>query len=354
MRWDLFCRVVDNFGDVGVCWRLAADLASRGERVRLWIDDPSALAWMAAGATRPVEIVPWREPLPPDEPGEVVVEAFGCDPPEAFVARMAARAAPPVWINLEHLSAEPYVQRCHGLRSPQLAGPGRGLDKWFFYPGFGEGTGGLIREPGLLGERLRFDAAAWLRGQGIEPLAGERRVALFCYDGAPIHALLDRLADAPTLLLLTRGPAQLLAAQALAEHARPGLRSVALPWLAQPDFDRLLWACDLNLVRGEDSFVRAMWAGAPFVWQIYRQDDGAHAAKLEAFLETFLRGVPQPAARSVAALWRAWNGLGPWPAEWPDATAWRAACAHWREAQAAMPDLGTQLHDFAKLAKGKR
>ena len=32
MLWDLFCRVIDNHGDLGVCWRLARDLAARGER----------------------------------------------------------------------------------------------------------------------------------------------------------------------------------------------------------------------------------------------------------------------------------------------------------------------------------
>ena len=56
MRWDLFCRVVDNFGDVGVCWRLACELARRGDAVRLWIDDASALAWMAPDGMAGVEV----------------------------------------------------------------------------------------------------------------------------------------------------------------------------------------------------------------------------------------------------------------------------------------------------------
>ena len=41
MRWDLFCRALDNYGDIGVGWRLAADLGARGEAVRLWLDDPA-------------------------------------------------------------------------------------------------------------------------------------------------------------------------------------------------------------------------------------------------------------------------------------------------------------------------
>ena len=161
MRWDLFCRVIDNHGDLGVCWRLAVDLASRGETVRLWVDDARALAWMAPEGAPRVELRPW--PLQPveDEPADVVIEAFGCDLPEDFVARMAARHVPPEWINLEYLSAEDYVARSHGLPSPQR----NGLVKWFFYPGFDEGSGGLLREPSLLGQRRAFDAQAWLASQ---------------------------------------------------------------------------------------------------------------------------------------------------------------------------------------------
>jgi uncharacterized repeat protein (TIGR03837 family) len=142
-RWDLFCRVVDNFGDAGVCWRLARDLAARGARVRLVIDDASPLAWMAPAGAPGVEVLPWPGPA---EPAEVVIEAFGCDPPPDFVAAMARRQPAPVWINLEYLSAEAYVERSHGLPSPQL----NGLTKWFYYPGFTPRTGGLLREPDLM------------------------------------------------------------------------------------------------------------------------------------------------------------------------------------------------------------
>ena len=38
--WDVFCRVIDNFGDIGVCWRLARQLAGDfALHVRLWVDD---------------------------------------------------------------------------------------------------------------------------------------------------------------------------------------------------------------------------------------------------------------------------------------------------------------------------
>src|SRR5436190_8920873 len=172
LQWDLFCRVVDNFGDIGVCWRLAADLAARGHSLRLWIDDPSALAWLAPGGAAGVEVIHWTDDSALRVPGDVVIEAFGCDPPAGFVAAMVQQARPPVWINLEYLSAESYVERSHRLPSPQLSGPGTGLTKWFFYPGFTPATGGLPREPDLSDQQAQFDAAAWLAAHDIAPRAG--------------------------------------------------------------------------------------------------------------------------------------------------------------------------------------
>lgn len=322
MRWDLFCRVIDNYGDIGVCWRLAADLAVRGESVRLWLDAPSALAWMAPAGAVEVAVVPWTTTPVDLPPGDVVIEAFGCNPPPAFVARITTQT----WINLEYLSAEPYVERSHGLPSPQ---PG-GLTKWFYYPGFTPRTGGLLREPGLLAERSRFDRTGWLAEQQIPWHDGEQLVSLFAYPQAPVDELLARLlAHGPVRLLLTPGMAEPM--------PRPGLATYRLPWLAQPQFDRLLWACDFNCVRGEDSLVRALWAGAPFLWHIYPQHDGVHAAKLDALLERL------GARADAAAAQRAWNGLGPWPAV---LRPWRADALGWREGLLAQADLTTQLLGF--------
>lgn len=331
MQWDIFCRVIDNHGDLGVCWRLAADLASRGETVRLWVDEPLALDWMAPAGARGVTVVSWREPLPDVLPGDVVIEAFGCDPPPGFVARMAAMRS--IWINLEYLSAQDYVERSHGLPSPVGQGPGAGLTKHFYFPGFTPASGGLLRGPPSPTE------APW-RALDVAPSAGERCVSLFAYDDAPFDALFERLDTQPTLLLLAAGRSQAPALAALAAGRHGRLRGHALPWLSQPDYDRLLAACELNFARGEDSIVRAMWAGAPFVWHIYHQADGAHGPKLEALLDRM------GAAPSVRSLWRAWNRLGDWPAALPAADAWRRECQQWRAGLAAQPDLVTRLLQF--------
>jgi uncharacterized repeat protein (TIGR03837 family) len=179
------------------------------------------------------------------------------------------------------------------LPSPVLSGPGLGLTKHFFYPGFTAGTGGLLREPDLLARQAQFDRRAWLAQHDVSN-TDQRVLSLFCYEPTDLGELLNTLAaDAqPSCLLVTPGRASAAVHAEIARknafqplwNKRETLSFVYLPALTHADFDHLLWSCDLNFVRGEDSLVRAMWAGQPFVWQIYPQDDDAHLAKLDAFL----------------------------------------------------------------------
>lgn len=342
LHWDVFCRVIDNHGDLGVCWRLASDLARRGHAVRLWVDDAAALRWMAPHGEAGVELRPWGDPAEADIPGDVVIEAFGCDPPAAFIEAMQRRTRL-VWVNLEYLSAEDYVERSHGLASPQLSGPGQGLTKWFFYPGFTSATGGLLRETDLFERQSRCDRHTLRQQLGLGPSLAPH-VSVFAYAGAPIAPLLERLANWGCEVLACPGPVQ----HALLEAARhhPGLRVHALPWLSQRDYDLLLGSCDLNFVRGEDSFVRAQWAAKPFVWQIYAQDDGVHAVKLDAFLQRHLDQAGTALSNDIGSLWRAWNQLGPWPARLPDLRPWHAHCQQWAGRLAQQTDLVSQLEGF--------
>ena len=365
-QWDVFCQVIDNFGDIGVCWRLACDLAERGQHVRLWIDDASALRWMAPGGHAGVQVRDWHGTLATHEaPTDVLVEAFGCDAPPDFIAACARHAAasgrPPVWINLEYLSAESYVERCHALPSPTMQGPATGWTKWFFYPGFKPATGGLLREPGLLARQQRFDAAAWRRiqladsGDAAPPHA--RWFSLFCYEPPALAALLAQCAQgdpAPVRLLVTPGRAAAAVQTALQymrhenspqplSDKRNQLSISYLEPCPQDAFDEMLWACDLNLVRGEDSLVRALWAGEALVWHVYPQHDNAHHAKLQAFLDWL------QAPASLRQFHAVWNGLVAGDVVLPDAATlqeWRACVRRARDALWAQEDLLTQLLGF--------
>jgi uncharacterized repeat protein (TIGR03837 family) len=328
---------------------LAADLGGRGAQVRLWVDDASALRWMAPQGAVGVQVGAWVDArLEHVEPGAVVIEAFGCELPQAWLARMRRKA--PVWINLEYLSAEAFVERVHKLASPQLSGPAAGLRKWFFYPGFTPATGGLLREADVLTRQQQFDRHAWLAGLKVVLRPHEQVVSLFCYEQPALAALLAHWAahEAPTLLLVTPGHAARQVQALWGDTLHSGnLRVVQLPALTQWDYDHLLWASDVNFVRGEDSFVRAQWAGKPLVWQIYPQDDGAHVQKLDAFLQRYLAGVDGQLADGVMQLWRGWNGVHPRANPVPLANAWwQEHALAWRQNLVGQADLCTQLVQF--------
>ena len=369
-RWDIFCSVVDNYGDIGVTWRLARQLAEeQGHALRLWVDDLAAFVRLCPEASvdaecqhlQGVEVRRWAEPFPAVEPAQVVIEAFACQLPPAYVAAMAASGTRRLWLNLEYLSAEDWVAGCHGLPSPQPVG----LQKFFFFPGFVDGTGGLLREADLLARRRALQAdtqaqQAFLQSLGVTREAGARLISLFAYENVGLAGWLEALAaDAqPTQLLVPQGKVlgdlqawfgetQLLPGD---QRRRGSLQIQVLPFVAQDDYDRLLWCCDFNAVRGEDSFIRAQWAGRPLLWHIYPQEEGAHWDKLEAFLAVYSADLPPDAVSAQARLWRAWNaGEGM-------ATAWPALAAalptlqqhaeQWCDQQAARVDLATALEQF--------
>ena len=324
-------------------WRLACNLAARGETVRLWADELSALAWMAPDGAPGVTLVDWDADSQLAAPGDIVIEGFGCDLPAAYLQSMATLTPPPSWINLEYLTAEAFAQRAHGLPSPVLSGPGAGLAKRFFYPGFTAQTGGLLREQDLLARQSRFDRVAWLRQLRIDPHRG-RLVSLFCYEPQALRCLLLQLQQAPesTQLLVTAGRATAAVRAQLQTLDKTQLSVTYLPLLTQDAYDDLLWACDFNFVRGEDSLVRALWAGRPFCWQLYPQDDGAQHAKLSAFLDW----LDAPAAWSN--FHRCWNGQGGTLPQL-DPVGWRPCAGAARERLLQQDDMVTQLLRFVSV-----
>jgi len=331
LSFDIFCNVIDNFGDIGVCWRLARQLAAEhGFAVRLWVDDlasfqplcPEIRADAAVQQVAGVEIRPWCGDFEGVVPHDLVIEAFACRLPESFEEAMAARTPKPVWINLDYLSAEDWVEGCHGLPSPHPRLP---LTKYFFFPGFSEKTGGLLRENDLERRRVEFgndhEAKTRFLGRlGIPPDSGAAlRVSLFSYENQALPPLLEAWATGsrPITCLASptrnRGDLERFAGQGLCEGdtVRAGhLTLHIIPFVPQTDYDELLWSCDLNFVRGEDSFVRAQWAAKPMIWHIYPQDEDTHHIKLDAFLDRYCAGLPETATIPLRQFFRAWNGSG--------------------------------------------
>jgi len=351
----ILCRVVDNFGDAGVAWRLARQLSGEfGWQVTLTIDRPDLLARFGADPRGAVQIETWPGDDRARRADDVLIGAFGVEPPPPLRAMLAGGARRPLWINLEYLSAESWIEGCHGLTSVR---PADGAIEHFFYPGFTAASGGLLRERSLGARRDTFTGSPaqrdFLQQLGIAPEPGERLVTLFCYPDAPLAEWFDALAAGARAhrVLVPQGTAEDALAAFFGAQPQPGkpLRRGALqvqriPFLPHDDYDRLLWSADLNFVRGEDSWIRAHWAARPFVWQPYVQAGQAHHVKLQAFLDRFAAG---PA---VDAMMRAWSGagaIGPaWAAFDGALPALEPAYRTWSASLAAQTDLATRLLEF--------
>lgn len=369
-RWDIFCSVVDNYGDIGVTWRLARQLVAEHRlAVRLWVDDlhafvrlcPQADAQYERQPQQGVEVCRWSPEWVPVEPADVVIEAFACQLPQPYITAMASREPQVLWLNLEYLSAEDWVAGCHALPSLQ---PG-GLSKFFFFPGFTAGTGGLLRERDLIAQRQAFQADeqarhAFLRSIGVSPLAGARLISLFAYENTALASWLEALASADRVTQLLVPEGRILSDLQVwlgcadlpvgAKAQRGQLHVQVLPFLSQEQYDQLLWSCDFNAVRGEDSFVRAQWAGRPLLWHIYQQADAAHLEKLDAFLALYTVGLSEAAQRALVELWQAWNQGGTLEKSWiqllqhgPELSAHADA---WALQQASHTDLAAALVQF--------
>lgn len=367
VSWDIFCSVVDNYGDIGVTWRLARQLAAEHDlAVRLWVDDLRAFAPLCpeADATaseqwqQGVEVRQWPQVWVAVEVADVVIEAFGCKLPEAYLRAMKERVSPALWINLEYLSAEDWVAGCHGL--PSLRPDG--LKRMFFFPGFEAGTGGLLREGDLLARRQAFQRdplarQAFLQALGVFPDPQARLISLFAYENTGLASWLSALSAGhrATHLLVPQGRIMTdllhwLDVEALPPgtvERRGTLTVQALPFVRQEDYDRILWSCDFNAVRGEDSFVRAQWAARPMLWHIYQQEEDAHWVKLKAFLALYVNGLSPAAAQAITNLWLAWNAGADMTKSWNDVEEhWEQLSAHaerWCLQQANQADLAQAL-----------
>jgi uncharacterized repeat protein (TIGR03837 family) len=369
--WDIFCKVIDNYGDIGIAWRLARQLvAEHGLPVRLWVDDLQAFSTIwptikhdaACQSCEGVEVRAWCEPFAEVHPATVVIEAFGCALPVSYLAAMARLAIAPVWINLEYLSAERWVSSHHGLPSPHPQLP---LTKYFFFPGYEASTGGLLREHDLAGRREFFlrqaQPAFWRRLGLTSPAPATVCVSLFAYENAVLPVLLDAWADGDQAIRCLLPQGRLVpqiaawAGQRLTKSVTRGnLELHIVPFQTQDDYDHLLWICDLNFVRGEDSCVRAQWAQQPFVWQAYPQADNAHRAKLDALLDRYVDGLPEDEADAVAAMWLRWNvqtGTD-MPCVWNDfidrRVALTAHAMNWAGTLAQSDDLARRLVRFVE------
>lgn len=375
--WDIFCSVVDNYGDIGVCWRLARQLSRElDQSVRLWVDDlasfhrlcPAVNEKLDRQSIESVDIRHWQSPFPLVEPASIVIEGFGVKLPANYIAAMATAPLRPVWVNLEHISAETWVDSCHGLPSPHPMLP---LTKYFFFPGFTPATGGLLIERALEQTRDKFQSDEHSRKSFFQTLriAAQSKdtvyTSLFSYENAALRALVEAWSSGERAIHCSvpeSGAVIPGLSKVLGVELRPGMQVVrghltisAIPFLDVDQYDRLLWVCDINFVRGEDSFVRAQLAARPLVWQAYVQSDAAHLTKQAAFLDRYVKQADATTAQALRAIHSAWNKQSQDIGHCWDALmkARAPATAHARRWAAEIADSGNLVNRLAEFCQDR-
>lgn len=370
LRCAIFCNVIDNFGDIGICWRLARQLAHEYPLdVTLFVDDLASFAVLAPAiqAEKPVQqleqitVRHWHPKLTFEQTYELVIEGFGCRLSAQMIDQMDQQSKmgqPPHWINLEYLSAETWAIDCHGMTSIH---PTTGLKQTFWFPSVTEKSGGLIREAGLTAEREQFQQSDveqkfFWHALGIDnALTYTKRISLFSYENQAMVAFLAALEESEESTLLVVPKSKSLpdierwlgvSLQVGDQVKRGQLTVVVLPFLSQMQYDRLLWACDLNFIRGEDSCVRAQWASRPFIWHIYPQDEQAHLIKLQAWIDQVEQHAGAIPSWHLAM--HAWNEAAPidmqgWKLMLKDLALWKSQANVWSNYLTQQSDLVTRL-----------
>ncbi len=358
---DIFCKIVDNYGDVGVCWRLVRQLAGeRGIKTRLFIDRPDMVDILKPNATdkQNVDIIRWDNGLIYTYAADLVIEAFACTLPDPVIAAMKASVIPPVWVDLEYLSTESWVDGFHAIPSQH---PTTGLTKTVFFPGFSQKTGGLLREFSLLEQKNSFlsdihTQNTWRKNHFMPDIDSNCiDISLFCYKTAPEVQLLQQLSDYHRPVRVFK-PA--LRPDVMVEN-HASLTMYHIPFLTQKDYDYFLWTCDLNFVRGEDSCVRGQFAGKPMLWNIYVQDSGVHLIKLEAFLELYAAYLTESERDLLAECHNLWNeggraGSGNWHKMLDSLPQLTCGAQKWADFLSGQDDLVTQLLTFAATQRQHR
>lgn len=306
---DLFCSVIDNYGDIGVCYRLARELSRNHKFVSLYVDDLQALRTIEPSfplnATKyqlspSIIIKYWSKVCEDYTPADVIIECFACNLDESYIKKMTSRT---LWINLEYLSAESWIEGCHKLPSFQ----NNGVNKYFFFPGFTNKTGGLNFEENF--PLITYDYARHKVQELLQlPVSSIDRftVQIFSYETPQLFPLLSAILKhhPGTLFLLPEGRSTKYLLETRASDTKklqamyPNALWHVFPMQQQETYSYIIKACDLNVVRGEDSITQAVINGRPFLWHIYQQKDNIHLDKLRAFTELLTQNTT-PKLRSI-------------------------------------------------------
>ena len=308
---DIFCEIIDNFGDIGVVYRISKELKKIFQNVRIRIVLNRLEEFKAIN--KKVKDVDYqeidglicvtekyvKENMESFGVSDVFIEAFGCNVPEEYVK--AAKENSKLWINLEYLSGEKWIEDFHLCESLIDS---KTLKKIFFMPGFSEKSGGVIIDSGFL-ERMKFGKEN--RDEVFKKyfkdfdLKDKFIGTVFSYE-KNFENLLETLKnyEKETILLLMGEKTQKSFSEILKKNLTEDYGNIVKygkitmiysDFFSQEEYEEIISASDFNFTRGEDSFVRGIILGKPFMWHIYLQEEKAHMDKIKAFTERFKESV---------------------------------------------------------------
>lgn len=305
---DIFCEIIDNFGDIGVVYRLAKELKTfyNGEvKIRVILNRMDEFLNMNKKAKN----VDYQEiddiiymtdkylakNICTFSPANVIIETFGCHILEGYLEK--AKVESSLLINLEYLSGEDWIEGIHLMESPLGA---EKLKKYFFMPGFTEKTGGVIVDSLFLNRKkdVLANKEFYLKKYVPEIDGNYFLGTVFSYEKnfLPLLHTLSENGKENCLLILgeksqtsIKEIAKNLNISYLKEDSYRYKNTLIkfIPFLEQEEYEELINLADYNFVRGEDSFVRALLTGKPFVWHIYLQDEMAHMDKIDGFIKRY-------------------------------------------------------------------
>lgn len=305
---DIFCEIIDNYGDIGVVYRTAKELQKifPKSKIRAFLNKldefkkiNSQVLDLPSQNIDGIEYITFdylRDNANELLTAQVIIEAFGCQIPEEYME--IAYDNSELLINLEYLSAEDWIEDFHLQSSPL----GRGkLKKVFFMPGFTEKSGGVIADSNYL-ERIQrvlenkeFYEKKYL--SDIEDRENKIIGTLFSYEKnfTPLLEDLKKLDKDVVILAMgekTQDSLRKILKNFSIEDFRNSLKYGKieirfLNFLNQEEYEELINIVDFNFVRGEDSFIRAVLTGKSYMWHIYCQEEYAHMDKIEGFLDKY-------------------------------------------------------------------
>ncbi|WP_443737888.1 elongation factor P maturation arginine rhamnosyltransferase EarP [Treponema sp.] len=321
----ILCKVVDNFGDIGVVYRLAKALSDLDSSLNLTIvcSNLESFASMAKKIepdkktqffdyknTR-WQILDWNQSEDftfSSNPFPIILECFQCGRPDWLEKILFDKNAKEIFhiFNIEYLTAEEYADDFHLLkcytRSPNVK-------KMFFMPGFTKKTAGLLIDSQFL-KTLK-------ESKTLPKNKNEFCVTIFSYEREFIQIFnsLNRIQETQRqknpdfcIKVLAAAGKSLPFAKKAWEQTGKKLNFVQLPFLTQEEWDKLLCTSDFNFVRGEESLARACLSGKPFFWHAYVQDENYQFVKVNALLEKMLPFVCDKNLKNeLSSLWNEYN-----------------------------------------------